>query len=28
MVVCLERGANDLRMDQLIPLPSRHLLLH
>ena len=27
MVVCLERGANDLHMVQLMPLPSHHLLL-
>ena len=27
MVVCLERGANDLNMVQLMPLPPRHLLL-
>ena len=27
MVVCLERGANDLHMVQLMPLPPRHLLL-
>ena len=27
MVICLERGADDLRMVQLIPLPPRHLLL-
>ena len=28
MVICLERGANDLHMVQLMPLPPRHLLLH
>jgi len=28
MVVCLERGANDLHMVQLIPVPPHHLLLH
>ena len=27
MVICLERGANDLRMVQLMPLPPHHLLL-
>jgi len=27
MVICLERGANDLHMVQLMPLPPRHLLL-
>ena len=27
MVVCLERGANDLHMVQLMPLPPHHLLL-
>jgi len=27
MVICLERGANDLYMVQLMPLPSHHLLL-
>jgi len=27
MVICLERGANDLRMFQLMPLPPHHLLL-
>ena len=27
MVVCLERGANDLHMVQLTPLPLHHLLL-
>ena len=27
MVICLERGANDLHMVQLMPLPHRHLLL-
>ena len=28
MVVCLERGANDLHIVQLMPLPPCHLLLH
>jgi len=28
MVICLEQGANDLRMIQLMPLPPYHLLLH
>ena len=28
VVICLERGANDLHMVQLMPLPSHHLLLH
>jgi len=28
MVISLERGANDLRMVQVMPLPSRRLLLH
>ena len=27
MVICLERGANDLYMVQLMPLPPHHLLL-
>jgi len=27
MVICLEQGANDLHMVQLMPLPSRHFLL-
>ena len=27
MVICLERGADDLHMVQLMPLPPRHLLL-
>jgi len=27
VVICLEQGANDLHMVQLMPLPSRHLLL-
>ena len=27
MVICLERGANDLHMVKLTPLPSHHLLL-
>ena len=25
MVICLERGANDLHMVRLMPLPPRHL---
>jgi len=28
MVICLEQGANDLLMVQMIPLPPRHVLLH
>jgi len=28
MVICLVRGANDLHMVQLMPLPPHHLLLH
>jgi len=28
VVICLERGANDLHMVQLMPLPPHHLLLH
>jgi len=28
MVICLERGANDFHMVQLMPLPLYHLLLH
>ena len=28
MVICLERGENDLHMVQLMPLPYHHLLLH
>ena len=28
MVICLQRGANDLYMVQLMPLSSHHLLLH
>jgi len=28
MVICLERGANDLHMVQLMPQPPHHLLLH
>jgi len=28
MIICLERGANDLHMVQLMPLPPHHLLLH
>jgi len=27
MVICLERGANDLHMFQLMPLSLNHLLL-
>ena len=27
MVICLERGANDLHMVQVMPLPPQHLLL-
>ena len=27
VVICLERGVNDLHMVQLMPLPLRHLLL-
>jgi len=27
VVICLEQGANDLHMVQLIPLPPGHLLL-
>ena len=27
MVICLERGASNLHMVQLMPLPPRHLLL-
>jgi len=27
MVMCLERGANDLHMVQLMPLPPHHLSL-
>ena len=27
VVICLARGANDLHMIQLMPLPPRHLLL-
>ena len=27
MIICLERGANDLHMVHLMPLPPRHLLL-
>ena len=27
MVICLERGTNDLHMVQLMPVPPRHLLL-
>jgi len=28
IVICLEWGANDLHMVQLMPLPPHHLLLH
>jgi len=28
VVICLDRGAYDLRMAQLMPLPPHHLLLH
>jgi len=28
VVICLEQGANDLRMVQLMPLPPYRLLLH
>jgi len=28
MVICLERGADDLHMVQLMSLPLHHLLLH
>jgi len=28
MVICLLRGANDLHMVQLMPLPPHHLLIH
>jgi len=28
VVICLERGANDLHMAKLMPLPPHHLLLH
>ena len=28
VVICLERGTNDLHMVQLMPLPPHHLLLH
>jgi len=27
VVICLERGANDLRIVQLMPLPPHHLLI-
>jgi len=27
VVICLEQGANDLHMAQLMPLPPHHLLL-
>ena len=28
MVICLEQGANDLNMVQLMPLPPHHLWIH
>ena len=28
IIICLECGANDLHMVQLMPLPPHHLLLH
>jgi len=28
MVICVARGANDLHMVQLMPLPPNRLLLH
>jgi len=28
MVICLEPGADDSHMVQLMPLPPHHLLLH
>jgi len=28
VVICLERGANDLHMVQLMPLPPHHLLFY
>jgi len=28
LVICLKQGANDPHMDQLMPLPTYHLLLH
>jgi len=28
MVICMQRGANDLHAVQLMPLPPRRLLLH
>jgi len=28
MVICLEQGANDLYMVQLLPLPPHYLLLN
>jgi len=28
VVICLERGANDLHMVHLMPLPPHHFLLH
>ena len=28
VVICLQRGENDLHMVQLMPLPPHHLLLH
>jgi len=27
MVICLERGANDLHIVQLMPLPPHHLII-
>jgi len=27
MIICLERGANDSHMVQLMPLPTHHLLI-
>jgi len=28
VVICLQRGADDLYMIQLMPLPPHHLFLH
>jgi len=28
VVICLDRGANDLYMGQLMPLPPHYLLFH
>jgi len=28
MVICMQRGANDLHMVQLTAMPLHHLLLH